>query len=163
MDAIPDFHPLAELQAASALLLDWERLTRSAHCHFHEGRLDAALALQSDALRHACSLMATALLDLRPDDVLAAWVVSHHNLADTRARRQEYALAAEHLLEAHAGLVDLAETPGNSATLRQSALRHMRETRWALLAWQRDHGHHTPVDTSLPLLRQGDPSAGFLH
>src|SRR2546429_6035867 len=49
------------------------------------------------------SLIAGPLLAEHADHCMAAWVVSHHNLAELLALRQQPALAIEYLCEAHQG------------------------------------------------------------
>lgn len=141
--------PPATTAPADAGLDPWEQLAQRAWRHFHAGQVESALALQMQALHAARRLLAGPLLAARPDDCLAAWVVSHHNLAELLALRHQPALAIEYLCEAHQGLLDLAGAQGGTPGIRHAAWRHLRETHAALLRWQHAQGPQPQVEAAL--------------
>lgn len=134
---------------AEESLLQWEQLARRAHDHFHAGQIESALALQMKALHVAQRLIAGPLLTEQADHCMAAWVVSHHNLAELLALRQQPALAIDYLCEAHQGLLALGDARLHGAAVCSAAWRHMRETHAALLQWQRQHGGQPQIDAAL--------------
>lgn len=134
---------------ARASLKAWEGLAQSARGHFHEGRIECAVALLVRALDIARRAMDSLLpQQAHPDDCMAAWVVTHHNLADLLMLRGQRALAADHLCDAHAGLLAWADGSQGGA-VQLAAWRHLRETRGALLAWRNEQGPHPGVDAAL--------------
>lgn len=117
----------------------WEALMRRERHHFAAGEMESAMAVQVEALDLACELL-DALRQSRQgvatDEVLAAWVVSHHNVADLLALRGGHDEAIDKLCAAHAGLLQVWRDEVLSPEWRNAALRHMRETRAELLLWQ---------------------------
>ncbi|MFZ4286728.1 hypothetical protein [Variovorax sp. HJSM1_2] len=119
-------------------LRDWERL-------MHHGRHAQLLGQQTSALQltlEALTLAAT-LLEERlgpPDDCVAAWVVSQHNMAFLRQQAGDTDSAASDLCQAHAGLMALLRDASASPALQQAAWRHSRETHAALLQFLREPG-----------------------
>ncbi|MBB3181234.1 hypothetical protein [Variovorax sp. Sphag1AA] len=87
-----------------------------------------------------------------PDDRVAAFVVTHLNLADLHAEAENPALAADYLCTAHCALMSLLRDPGADRSLQQAALRHSRETHAALLEHLGQHGN---VENVLAALRAG--------
>lgn len=141
--------PTPAAAPADESLDHWEQLARRARQHFHEGQVESALAMQMKALHAAQRLIASPLLASWPDHCMAAWVVSHHNLAELLALRQQPALAIDYLCEAHQGLLALGDARTHAATVCSAAWRHMRETHGALLQWQRQHGSQPQIDAAL--------------
>lgn len=148
-------HPIpipsrAEGPAEAARGLEhWERLTRAAleaHCH---GRLEIALAGHVRALWTAEALVDGPLLAMRPDDCLAALVVSHHNLSELYHCRGQVPQAVDHLCLPHRLLLRLLEEGTRPHDVRQAAWRHLRETRAQLLGWLRAHGEEPAVEAAL--------------
>lgn len=78
----------------------------------------------------------------RADDCVAALVVSHHNLADVHAEQGDIDSAADHLCRAHETLIRSFLDVSRDRSLQQAALRHSRETHFALLNHVRAHGAH---------------------
>lgn len=152
-------HPLRLTGAeAQESLKVWEQRVQSARQYFHHGQIECAVAMQAKALDIARRVMASLLLETRPDDCMAAWVVTHHNLADLCVLRGQHATAAGYLCDAHQGL--LAQANGSpDGAVQQAAWRHLRETRGALLLWQHAHGPHPGVDAAL----RATPSTAGLH
>ncbi len=155
-------HPAASAEPSSATVYDrletWRHLTRAANLAYADGRLDTALAGYINALRIAGLVLESSLLDQRPDDCLAAWVVSHHNLADCHLRCGRNADAAGSLCLAHRFLARLIGNPGVAAGTRQAAARHLGETRIALLHWLDRYGKDAAVEAALddaPALHAG--------
>ncbi|MDR0260160.1 MAG: hypothetical protein LBI76_10165 [Comamonas sp.] len=141
--------PLFLLQRpAPASLTAWEELARKATQQLQTQPPQTVLPLLFKAQQLAQRLVASPQLDVHPDHCLAAWVVSHHNLADVLSQCGQRPLAQEYLCDAHLGLADLAERHA-SAMVQQAAWRHLRETRRALLLWQRLHGAQTQVAAAL--------------
>lgn len=144
---------------AGARLARWEQLTRQAHEAQARHRLELALAAQVQALWLAEELLDGPLLVQRPDDCLAALVVSHHNLADLYCHRGQAAQAIDHLCQAHALLLRLGGDAHVPPDVRQAAWRHLREARAELLAWQRERGPEPAIEAALhlpgPLLQAG--------
>lgn len=127
----------------------WETLARRAQQHFNAGQVESALALQMQALHVAQRLIASPLLAQHPDHCMAAWVVSHHNLAELLTLRKQPALAIDYLCEAHQGLLALGDAASHTAQVHSAAWRHLRETHGALLQWQRQHGSQAQIDAAL--------------
>lgn len=150
MQATSDLSLPSPVPAPSeASLNQWEQLARRAHGHFHAGQIESALAMQMKALHVVQRLIAGPLLAEHADHCMAAWVVSHHNLAELLALRQQPALAIEYLCEAHQGLLALGDARHHAAAVCSAAWRHMRETHSALLQWQRQHGSQPRIDAAL--------------
>lgn len=77
---------------------------------------------------------------------VAAFVVTHHNLADLRRDAGQLRAATAHLCIAHRTLTALACAEGASARLQLAALRQIRETHAALLGHLRNHGPDPQVE-----------------
>lgn len=137
--AITNLPPFASPHTAPANLVAWEELAHEATLRLQTQPAQNVLPLLFKTQQMAQRLLASPQLDVHPDHCLAAWVVSHHNLADVLVQCAQEPLALEYLCDAHQGLADLAVRHA-SATVQQAAWRHMRETRSALLLWQRQHG-----------------------
>lgn len=164
MQATPDLGlPAAAATAGHTSLEHWEHLAQRAHQHFNAGQLESALAMQVKALHAAQRLLAGPLLAQQPDHCLAAWVVSHHNLAELLSLRQQHALAIDYLCEAHQGLLDLDRACHGTPEIRSAAWRHMRETHGALLQWQRQHGSQPQVDAVLQASARAFGSLASTH
>ncbi|MFT4266737.1 MAG: hypothetical protein QM586_05865 [Xenophilus sp.] len=143
--------PAAAPPEAGERLARWERLTRQAREAHGRGRLESALAAQVQALWLAEELLDGPLLMQRPDDCLAALVVSHHNLADLYCHRGQAGQAIDHLCQAHALLLRLGSDAHVPPDVRQAAWRHLREARAGLLAWQRERGSEPAIEAALHL------------
>lgn len=150
------------LRTAPASLTAWEELARQATQHLQTQPPQTVLPLLFRAQQMAQRLMASPQLDVHPDHCLAAWVVSHHNLVDVLSQCGQRPLALEYLCDAHLGLADLAERHA-SAMVQQAAWRHLRETRSALLLWQRQHGVQAQTTAALRAANGTAPMAHAPH
>lgn len=122
------------------LLTHWRSTIQQGNEHYRRmapGSLAQALSLFQDAL-----LMADVLFDQWPDaDVaLAAYVVSHHNLADTLLHLDETDEAATHLCVAHERLERLRDDTTQPCSRRDAAERHMMRTLAELERFAHRHG-----------------------
>lgn len=159
MHSIPNpFRTTAPVEAARGLE-HWEHLTRAALDAQRHGRLEIALAGHVRALWAAEALVDGALLAVRPDDCLAALVVSHHNLSELYHRRGQVPQAVGHLCLPHRLLLRLLEDGSQSQDVRQAAWRHLRETRAQLLGWLRAHGEEPAVEAAL----HSTPTPAFMR
>ncbi len=115
-------------------------------------------AVLAEGLYLKALALSRALLDHSPvgedgaDDRVAAFVVTHLNLADLHADGEQTALAAAYLCAAHRALMSLLRDPGADPLLQQAALRHSRETHGALLEHLEQYGN---ADAVLAALRAG--------
>lgn len=166
--ALPAFGATAPLPDAAPRshqrLTDWEVLTRAACQAQAERRLESALAGHVRALWAIEALLDGPVLRSHPDDCLAALVVSHHSLSDLYRCRGQLSPAAEHVCAPHELLLRLAcDSP---SPLQDAAWRHLRETRAALLDWQRLHGPHPRIDECARLWPQSAEQStrpGYRH
>lgn len=168
MPALPA--PVATVPSPDALpsrpsvcLADWESLTRDACQAQATHRLEEALAGHVRALWVVEALLDGPVLRNHPDDCLAALVVSHHNLADLYRQRGQLLPAVEHTCAPHELLLRLVvDVP---PTVQDAAWRHLRQTRAALLDWQRLHGPHPRIDECAHLWPQTAAIArsGYRH
>lgn len=134
--------PTTPKQPDAPSLRDWERL-------MHRGRHAQLLGQQTSALQLTLEALALAetLLEERAsvaDDSVAAFVVSHHNMAFLRQQMGDAHTAATHLCQAHTTLMALLRDATAPAPLQQAAWRHSRETHAALLQFLREPG--VPAD-----------------
>lgn len=111
---------------------DWKRLISRGNASFERGELGLARALYQDAL-----FIAERRLPSWPDAdaVVAAFVVSHHNLANLHQRLDQMAEAADHRMAAHARLIRHMADPACAPALQQAALRHSHRARAESLAF----------------------------
>ena len=102
----------------------WEQLARRALQFSQHGKIESAMALQINALQVAARLLAGPMLYAHPDRCMAAWVVSHHNVAQLLEQRQQLVLALDYLCDAHIGLRSIQSAPATAPEVQQAALRH---------------------------------------
>jgi hypothetical protein len=119
--------------AVQPSLLRWEQLTRRANHAAYGGHTALAIFANAQALWVAQALLEERTLQARPDDCLAALVVSHHNLADLYRGVEHTAAAVEHLCTPHLCLLRLLHDEAQPSRVREAASRHLRETRAVLL------------------------------
>ncbi|MFT4066510.1 DUF2753 family protein [Paraburkholderia sp.] len=129
-------------------LSQWETVTRQAIAAAREAGAGPALAGYEQALSIARQLIA-APPSGRAEDCVAALVVSYHNLADLHVEQGDADTAASHLCRAHEALIALMLNADRTASLRQAALRHSRETHFALISHVARHGPHPLVTRAL--------------
>jgi hypothetical protein len=126
----------------------WERVMREAVRTSHAAPSNVALNGYQQALKIAHRLIEQPPSG-RAGDCVAALVVSHHNLADLHAELGDIDSASEHLCRAHETLIRLFLDGSQDARLQQAALRHSRETHFALLNHIRVHGPHPLLTRAL--------------
>lgn len=139
LSARPGPHDLSD-GTLQQVLTHWRNTIQQGNEHYRltaPGSLAQALSLFQDAL-----LMADVLLEQWPDaDVaMAAYVVSHHNLADTLLRLDETDEAATHLCLAHERLERLRDDFTQPLTRRNAAGRHLSRTLAELERFAHQHG-----------------------
>ena len=137
---------------------DWKRLTRNGNRWYERGDFAGARRAYVEALATAERWLASG----EPaDEAVAAFVISHQNLAEVYAGLDDCERAIDHLRAAHEGLVRLLEDD-DRPELQVAALRHCNRTRLELLSFARDHGlSMTLADT--PRARTLRPSPVTLH
>lgn len=132
------------------LLRDWKSLMDAASRAWHSRAHTQAMQLHQRALTLAQALMTcTATSEVADDDRVAAFVVTHLNLADLLDRDGQTLAAGECLCNAHCFLLALLNTPDLCASLHGAVARHLRETHLALMAHVADHGEHAHITHSL--------------
>lgn len=124
-------------------VLPWQQLTRRANRCMALRQYAAARQLYREALWEAERLMDKAVQHDAPpapgwDALLAAWVVSHHNMADLLDVLDDAQHAHEHLCQAHEGVMKLLAQGSESGPVSQ-ALHHAHRTRAALLQFGLRH------------------------
>lgn len=127
VDEVPD----------SPSLRCWEALTQRGLAACRGGQPAVALHWYRHALRMAQALLAGPFCDAcdarSADDRMAAFVVSHLNLADLYRDGDEPNQSLAHVNHAHQVLIALMRDPQAPPALREAACRHSRETQVALL------------------------------
>lgn len=124
-------------------VLGWQQLTRRANRCMALRQYAAARQLYREALWEAERLLEKAVRYDEPpktgwDALLAAWVVSHHNMADLLDVLDDYPHAHEHLSQAHEGVMKLLQNGAESGPVSQ-ALHHAHRTRAALMQFVARH------------------------
>jgi len=106
-------------------LVSWRRAIIEGNRAFKDGR-------QLDAMRHYTKALAIAhALFGQIEDAeagVAAWVVAHHNLADTCERLGRCAEQRQYLCAAHRRLCLAIDDVSLPASWQEAALRHSRRT-----------------------------------
>lgn len=74
------------------------------------------------------------------DEAVAAYVISHHNLADVHLRLKQPEESAEYLCAIHEQLLRCLVDPRLKPELRQACLRHSRHSYLELLHFTTAHG-----------------------
>jgi hypothetical protein len=117
----------------------WKRTIEQANRCFNLGELVDAreLYLQARAL-------AQVLLDRwpNPDEAVAAYVISHHNLADLHLSLHQPEESAEYLCAIHQRLLQVMQDQQFTPALRKAALRHSSKTYAELLTFISEHGEY---------------------
>jgi hypothetical protein len=73
---------------------------------------------------------------------LAAFVISHHNLADLHLSLGQPEESAEYLCAVHQRLLNVIQDPQMTPALRQAALRHSNKTYSELLGFVGQYGEY---------------------
>lgn len=131
-------------------LSEWKSLARQGMQARRSGNIPGAQGFYLQALHLAQALLQASYgSSCSTDDRMAAFVVSHLNLADLHAELDEITTAANWLCKAHQTLMDCLCDPQADAELQQAACRHSRETHAALLAHLAEHGSHPCIVQAL--------------
>lgn len=124
-------------------LLQWQGLMREAMTTLRSGRTAAAGHLYLQALAIAQTLLQGRPQDaLDDEDCVAAFVVTHLNLADWHRDAEQAHAALGHICAAHRTLMAVLRDEHASPALQQAACRHSRETHAALIEHLANHGSH---------------------
>ena len=136
----------------------WKRTILSGNSCFNRGdQIDAReLYLQALAL-------AQVLFDRWrvADEAVAAYVISHHNLADLHLSLGQPEESAEYLCTVHQRLLNVIQDPQMAPALRQAALRHSNKTYSELLGFVGQYGEYPR--TQRLLNRNGEHSRSALQ
>ena len=155
--------PLAVASSLPTALHAWEDLMRRGLEAARRGQPGLAEGLCLRALLIAQSLLAGAG-DERADDRMAAFVVTHLNLADLHRDADRPHDAVDHLCAAHRTLMEMLRDARTDPALQQAAFRHSRETHAALLAHLGEHGSDPAIVAALRAGCMPFPPHGFtLH
>jgi hypothetical protein len=77
-----------------------------------------------------------------PDEAVAAFVISHHNLADLHLALKQPEESAEYLCAAHQRLLRVIQDAHLNPALRQAAFNHSHKTYAELLGFINEHGEY---------------------
>ncbi|MDO9438456.1 hypothetical protein [Hydrogenophaga sp.] len=140
----------AEASASAHLLGNWETLMREGVQASRGGNAATARRLYLQALDIAQTLLAFQACDgSGADNRVAAFVVSHLNLADAYRDADQTPQALAHVCNAHHTLMALMRDAEASPALQQAARRHSRDTHTALLDHLALHGSHPDIEAAL--------------
>lgn len=117
----------------------WRRATLDGNGAFERGDLAGALERYREAAELAAEMMGG---DADPGSATAAFVVSHHNLAQLCERRERPGEAGEHLAHVLETLHRAMADAGLARPWREAAWRHSRIAYAELLAFLRRHPDH---------------------
>ena len=117
----------------------WKRTILSGNSCFNRGDLTDARELYLQALA-----LAQVLFDRWrvADEAVAAYVISHHNLADLHLSLGQPEESAEYLCTVHQRLLNVIQDPQMAPALRQAALRHSNKTYSELLGFVGQYGEY---------------------
>ena len=116
---------------------DWKRLTRAGNRWYELGDFACARRAYLEALATAERWLTSG----EPaDDAVAAFVVSHQNLAEVYAGLDDCERALEHLRSAHERLMLLLKDCDDRPDLQLAALRHCNRARMEMMSFARNHG-----------------------
>lgn len=127
----------------------WKRTIEAGNRSFHSGDWIEARELYLQALAQA-----QMLLERWPDadQAVAAFVVSHHNLADLHLMLGQPEETAENLCTCHERLLQVLRDTSLPEALRDVALRHSRCTYSSLLQFIQEHGAYPRTDRLLGIV-----------
>ncbi|WP_296262245.1 MULTISPECIES: hypothetical protein [unclassified Pseudomonas] len=117
----------------------WKTTILEGNSCFNRGDLVDARKLYLQALA-----LAQVLLERwhDPDEAVAAFVISHHNLADLHLSLNQPQESAEYLCSAHQRLLQVIQSLRLTPALRQAAFRHSNKTYSELLGFISEHGEY---------------------
>ncbi len=135
-----------DIVTSDSLLRDWQALMRRGVDASRQGETMVARRLYLQAQGLTLALLACRTCDaVDDDDRVAAFVVTHLNLADSFQGTGHIALALAQLWTAHQTLMGLLHDERVAMTLRLAALRHSRETSAALVEHSAQHASHPEI------------------
>jgi hypothetical protein len=117
----------------------WKRTILKGNSCFNAGELIDAREVYLQALALAQVLLERWSV---PDEAVAAFVISHHNLADLHLALKQPEESAEYLCAAHQRLLQVIQSPRLTPALRQAAFNHSHKTYAELLAFINEHGEY---------------------
>jgi hypothetical protein len=137
----------------------WKRTILSGNSCFNRGDLIDARELYLQALALAQVLFERWRV---ADEAVAAFVISHHNLADLHLSLNQPEESAEYLCTVHHRLLQVMQDPQMTPALRQAALRHINKTYGELLGFVGQYGEYPRTHR---LLYSGgvDPRSALQH
>lgn len=115
---------------------DWKQLTRAGNRWYERGDFACARRAYLEALATAERWL---VCGEPADEAVAAFVISHQNLAEVYAGLDDCERAIDHLRAAHERLVHLLEDD-DRPELQLAALRHCNRARLELMTFARNHG-----------------------
>lgn len=122
--------------APDADLLRWQQAILQGNRAFEYERYGHAIGYYDDALTQASAMFGHCE---DADAGTAAWIISHHNLADTYARLGRLTDQRRHLCEAHERMCAAVDDESLPPAWRQAAMRHSQRTYAELLLFLRIH------------------------
>lgn len=148
--------------APESMMLAWENAIRQGNQAYTQHQDQLALQQYQVALNQAKSLLRDCVqageqVVLPLDTILAAYVVSHHNLANVYARQGDVNTAACRLCEVHQCLSRIGTDPGMECALREAAQRHGQRTYQELLNFCHLYSQHPLVERTLRICSQFCP------
>lgn len=140
--------PLTTVVPPPSGLPEWEGLMRGVGDAMRRGQavLAETTCLQALAIAQALLMAGDTA---RADDRMAAFVVTHLQLADLCRNADREHQAVAHLCTAHCTLMALLRSVTADPALQQAAFRHSRETHAALLAHLAEHGSDPAIVAAL--------------
>lgn len=117
----------------------WKSTILKGNSCFNRGDLVDARELYLQALA-----LAQMLLERwrDPDEAVAAFVISHHNLADLHLSLNQPEESAEYLCSVHQRLLQVIQSAHLTPALRQAAFHHSNKTYSELLGFINEHGEY---------------------
>lgn len=115
---------------------DWKQLTRAGNRSYERGDFACARRAYLEALATAERWL---VCGEPADEAVAAFVISHQNLAEVYAGLDDCERAIDHLRAAHERLVHLLEDD-DRPELQLAALRHCNRARLELMTFARNDG-----------------------
>lgn len=117
----------------------WKRTILCGNSYFNRGELIDAREQYLQALA-----LAQVLFDrwAVADEAVAAFVISHHNLADLHLSLNQPEESAEYLCAVHQRLLQVIQDPQMAPDLRRAALRHSNKTYSELLGFVSQYGEY---------------------
>lgn len=131
----------------------WVQAIQSGNLAFSSGNNRKARVSYQTALRVVRSMVKSTddwgsrIPGQQVDAIMAALVVTQHNLADLYVHAGLLGRAAEHLCAAHQAIFDLLKHPVDS--IAALAQRHLTMTRMELLTFLQSYGHYPLISQTL--------------